>query len=28
VYVATAIDVAIGLALIGGLIGANIAGTD
>ena len=28
VYVATAIDMAIGLALIGGLIGANIAGTD
>jgi hypothetical protein len=28
VYVATAIDVALGFALIGGLIGANIAGTD
>jgi hypothetical protein len=28
VFVATAIDVAVGLALIGGLIGANVAGTD
>jgi hypothetical protein len=28
VFIATAIDVAAGLALIGGLIGANIAGTD
>jgi len=28
VFIATAIDVAIGLALIGGLIGAHIAGTD
>jgi hypothetical protein len=27
-YIATAIDIGIGLALIGGLIGANIAGTD
>jgi hypothetical protein len=28
VFIATAIDVAAGLALIGGLIGANVAGTD
>jgi len=28
VYIATAIDISVGLALIGGLIGANIAGTD
>ena len=28
VFTASAIDMAIGLALIGGLIGANIAGTD
>jgi hypothetical protein len=28
IFTATAIDIAAGLALIGGLIGANIAGTD
>lgn len=28
VFLATAIDIAAGLALIGGLIGANIGGTD
>lgn len=28
VFLATAIDVAAGLALLGGLIGANFAGTD
>ena len=28
VYIATALDIAAGLALIGALIGANFAGTD
>jgi hypothetical protein len=28
VFIATAVDVAAGLALLGGLIGANFAGTD
>jgi hypothetical protein len=28
VFLATAIDIAAGMALMGGLIGANIAGTD